>query len=303
MNRLALTEQARTQYLEAMGVDSYVPRWHLTNAAQSQHCELAVEVTTNPVTRNPTTKNPITRTANNTVPEDVQSDTQGSAQNAAQNTHLSKEQVTSLSEGLSSVLAELSDSNTKTRRSSPRPADEKKSEQNTSSQESIQSISDIQSQLAPASFNLGLWFTDTQIQILDSRQKGDALPTEALLSNMLLANGLMQTRLPPMETQVWPFPGALESERGWDAAHGMMVDFFQFRFKQSPARAILAFGEEAAKATLGPSINYEELCFSSKGTKHKDTPVIVLPALRTFLYEPALKSRVWSALELLRSAI
>lgn len=298
MNHLALTEQARTQYLEAMGVDSYVPRWHLTNAAQSQHCELAVEVTTNP-----TTKNPITRTANNTAPENVQSDTQGSASNTNTNTHLSNEQVTSLSESLSSVLAELSDSNTKTRRSSPRLADEKKSEQSASPQESIQSISDIQAQLAPASFNLGLWLTDTQIQILDSRQKGDALPTEAFLSNMLLANGLMQTRLPPMETQVWPFPGALESERGWDAAHGMMVDFFQFRFKQSPARAILAFGEDAAKATLSPSINFDELCFSSDGAKHKDISVIVLPSLRTFLYEPALKSRLWSALDSVRSVI
>ncbi len=300
-NERSIDEHRRAQYLDAMGLDTYVPRWVLPNALAPVACELGVEVGVEElrVVDKPETEERVEYHSSALSSEAV---TAGASESVGEEPAqpLSREQVSSLNEGLSSVLAELSGEAPKRE-----PRKIEALPESVSEEEVLKSVdlSDVAVAQEKAKFNLGLWFTDTKIQILDSRKEGDALPTEVFLSNLLLGNALIQNRLPAMETQVWPFPGASEGEQGWVAACAMMSDFFQFRFEQSPATAIFAFGEEAARVILGADFNYQDACFSSVPSDDYGIPVTVLPSLRDFLYQPELKRKLWSALSNTRSAI
>ena len=291
-----MNEQRRAHYLEAMGLDTYVPRWRLPNACSPVACELAFE---EPVPQTADSDKSLRAVTETGVASDVLSTDQARSPGSSLSSPLSNSLSRSLSKDLSNVLADLSGS--KTTRSSVLGDDANSADSVTQNASESASESGLGHEHAEAKFHLGLWYTDTGLQVLDSREEGDALPIEVFLSNVLVGNGLIHSALPPMETQNWPFPGALEKERTWKAACIMLSDFFQARFQHSPARAILAFGEDAAKSILGEDLDFAERRFSSCVSENYNLPVYILPALREFLYEPDLKRALWEAFSPLRS--
>lgn len=265
-----MNEAIRMQYLEAMGLDSYVPRVRLPNAPTPQRCELPVV--------SAAIASSAAAPANQSL--DV-ADTQSA-------TAIDNNALRTLSDGLNSVLADLGVKPKNTQVERP---------------EAVEAVNDeaILS-VEQAEFTLALWFIHgMDIQVVDTRNINDALPTDALLCSILRSVNSQFRALPQVEVQTWPFPGSAGGDNSWAAACSMMEDFFEHRFVKTQAKSILVFGIDAAKALLGEHIDFDALCYRCvKSAEPLGLPVIVLPSLRDLLYTPLSKKHLWSALAPLR---
>ncbi len=152
-----------------------------------------------------------------------------------------------------------------------------------------------------ANFVLNLWFSDKNIQVIDSRSRDDALPTATLLANILLVNGLLRMNLPAAEIQCWPLADHNIEDKSWAAAQSMMSDFLSARFSQKAPQALLLFGEAAVKAVLGEKSQFQSLCFTHHFSEEFSTPVYIFPSLKDILYSPDLKKPLWQAMHSLRT--
>ncbi len=152
-----------------------------------------------------------------------------------------------------------------------------------------------------AEFDLALWFTDTHLQIMDSRSKGDALPTSTLLSNLLIATGWLNTNLGAPEVQRWPIAGMDVPDQSWSAAASMIFDFLAVRHESKAPKAFLLFGKEAAQVILGAGFEFEECLYSITKSDRYSALALVLPSLRELLYEPRLKRNLWRSFNQLKS--
>lgn len=300
-----MNEYQRMQYLEAMGVDTFVPRLHLVNAKPSLQCEF----TTLPKASAISAEQPLTNLQGQADPE----------------TEFSSETVRSLNEGLSDVLSELS----LTTKPSNTPSNTLKSASTNSSSRAGADLDDplgarkatgsdditsakpagaelqattVDTPEVKAAFNLALWFTDTGFQVIDSREDNDALPTDALLSNILIMHGLLNTKLAAAEIQRWPIPGSTSTDQSWHAASSMLLEFLSFRFSQKKPTGFLIFGESAYKAVVNQDDSFESQVYQTIEMSAFSSRALILPALRDFLYEPNSKRALWASINAFRSA-
>ncbi len=267
------------QYLEAMGIDCYVPRFVLPQAKSSVACEL-----------------PVANDANMSPQESLSSTIElGSSSllptRKADEAKARPQPSSSISEVLSadkkpSVLGGRLESSADTSGSSQK-----------SPTSSIQSILDVVR--APSKeevrFALALWQVN-QIQVVDTRQPGDALPTDTLLSNILLSLGCLEGQLPRVERIEWPMVQTAE-DKSWKAAREMVQGFLDGRLLSKPVSHFLLFGQDACQAVLGEDKDYSEMCFHSAPIEDYEACAIVLPSLSEILRAPKLKARVWFALK------
>ncbi len=101
---------------------------------------------------------------------------------------------------------------------------------------------------APVRFSLALWHLG-RVQVIDSRRQGDALPTDTLLSNILQAVGCLDLNLPKAEMLHWPmverqqhggWPAAQEMVQGFlDGRLLARPVPYLFLFGDDAARAVL----------------------------------------------------------------
>jgi hypothetical protein len=148
----------------------------------------------------------------------------------------------------------------------------------------------------PVQFALSIWRPSPALMIIDSRHAGGALPTQALLENILHAKGLS---LPPRKPDIviWP-PAGMAPTPGWHSAREMLQAFLQARLEQQPAQYLWLMGESACHAVLadrpfqenlGLAVNLDALA----------SLAVVLPSLADMLQQPALKARTWAAIRAL----
>ena len=145
---------------------------------------------------------------------------------------------------------------------------------------------------ANVSFTLKCWQISTRLMVIDSHEPGAALPTAKLLQNMLAAAALLEVDLPGASTLVWPFPGADAMDRGWDAARQMICSFLAARYEQRPFSHLLLMGEAAQRGLEGWSESQE----FPVGVEPASMVLHLLPSLADILREPASKAGVWSTL-------
>ena len=145
----------------------------------------------------------------------------------------------------------------------------------------------------PVQFALSIWRPSPALMILDSRHAGGALPTHALLDNILRAKGLA-SRLSKPDVLIWP-PAGMAPMPGWDAAREMLQAFLQARLERQPAQYLWLMGESACSAvlagrsfadSLGLAINLDNLA----------SLAVILPSLAEMLQQPSLKARTWAAI-------
>lgn len=145
----------------------------------------------------------------------------------------------------------------------------------------------------PVQFALSIWRPSPALMILDSRHAGGALPTHALLDNILRAKGLA-SQLSKPDVLSWP-PAGMAPMPGWDAAREMLQAFLQARLERQPAQYLWLMGESACSAvltgrsfadSLGLAINLDNLA----------SLAVVLPSLADMLQQPSLKARTWGAI-------
>lgn len=267
-----MNEQRRMQYLDAMGIDMFVPRFVLPAAKSPTQCEL------------PVAKEPANQPSVASVLGDVSASLAHTPESSV-NTGSVSSVATSAASKASLAIVEQTDK-PKTRASQSA------------------AVSNILAELTAkpkpkpvARFYLQLWRVHTDLLVIDSRQPGQALPTEQLLTNLLTAYNQLGQGLTRAEKLQWPVVEDSTKDRSWPAAQEMVQSFLEGRLLSQPVKHILLFGKDAVRAVLG---DIEQL----KGTErcyHHPVDAFAcdaycMPSLGEILLTPSLKRDVWPLL-------
>lgn len=263
-----MDEQRRAVYLEAMGIEMFVPRYILPAATAPVQAPLPAPAT---------------------LAADVQPDESDSLQGAegAEN----PPGPTKVGGMVSGIIGELSGE--KSSRAQPR------AQQGAEPSSPAKRVLDVLEQPAPAEsihFSLNLWRVSERVLIIDSHQSRQALPTGALLSNILFAKGL-RVSLPRPEVLVWPMAGAAVGETGWPHACEMVQAFLKARCDRQPVRTIWLMGEAAYRAVFAGADDHGENIGKLRELGSLGASALVLPSLADILKSPALKAPVWQAVK------
>lgn len=244
----SLPELRRREYLQAMGITQFVPRWILPGARQSAQLEPPLE-----------------------PPPPVTAPAEEIAAPAAPR-------------ALETVVTGLVDTLVPARKGRPStagkplaPAEEKS----------------IDAAAAPH-FALSIWRPCAALMVIDTRPSGQALPTDALLHNILRAKGLAAA---PAAADVlrWP-PLAGQATDTWAAAREMTLAFLQARLELQPAAYLWLLGESAYRAVVAEVKPYSESLGQALNLESLGTLALVLPSLSDMLRQPQLKAITWSAI-------
>lgn len=272
-----MNERVRQEYLEALGVRSFAPRFLLVGAKAPVRCLLPVERTQAPVMDQlPPVSVPASQIAVDhaqqsavVAPPSANLDnvfpcTEGKSSNAAAKPSTSAEVVADL-------LAQTSVSD-------PQASDQR-----------------------AAVFSLSVWRASESIYCIDSRRPGDALPTERLLSNILLGIGAVTKPLPPVEIVNWPLVHT-NPDKSWAAARAMVKDFFDAKIlTTSPVGYFFLFGRDAVAAFTGlEGDQFDAQLFTRHQQKIFDAEVMLLPSLADILHHPEHKAHLWRLLQSVR---
>ena len=282
-----MNELTRMQYLDAMGIDMFVPTMRLSNAKVSVLCPLP--------------EAEILPSASNEALSDIGSNLSQAQPSADSPIKATSIVASSLSEATSpvavaNVLADLRGDAKPNRVPAPNPT--------VSSDEQAASPHALV-KLTPAKFTLGMWRVGTHLQVLDSRAEGDALPTDVLLRNILRAHDLLPQSMPSQEILHWPLPGVALSDTSWAAAHEMVMSFLEGRLLANPVTHFVLFGEDAFCALMGEAeaANFTDALYQTVAVDAFAADAIVLPSLRYLLNNPLEKKLLWPIMQLLSHRI
>lgn len=269
-----MNEHRRAQYLDALGIDSFVPRYVLPAALPPKLCEL-------PAGNEPSSARP---------QREDQAQQVGKVAGVSGVTDARPQAVVSIA----NILA-TSDSS----EPSLEPKITSSSVLDASASDALAPLlSDIKasvSTLPSARFSLALWRVG-QVQIIDARRPGEALPIHALLTNMLKAQGLLSTALPREEILNWPLVKN-GSDSSWAAARQMVEAFLEGHLQAHPISQFLLFGRDAYLAVLGAEPAFVERLYTRVNLAAFDAEALVMPSLTDILYRPELKRAVWVAMQ------
>lgn len=251
-----MNELQRMQYLEAMGVDMFVPRFILPHAPVPRRAQLpqSAEITGAPA------REPV-------VSEEME-------QRALPKHAAAVNRIVNLNFQTDSPQQVVGDSAAEKPVLPPKP------------------VSESPPAKEIARFSLALWRINSDVLVVDSRRPKAALPTESLLSNILFQLSLLKQPLPRAEFLNWPMAGG--NDHGWNAASEMARAFLEGRLLSNPVRYVVVMGSDAARALLqqdasesiGDKIRMETFAADA----------LVLPSLADILHQPELKKQVWQSL-------
>lgn len=141
-------------------------------------------------------------------------------------------------------------------------------------------------------FTLNLWRVSGSLLVIDTHQPRQALPTAALLCNILRAVG-QPAELPPGECLRWPIlPDACDLEDARD----MVGAFLASRIAAQPVEWIWIMGEAGYKACTSAEEAYERMLGRRLSLTEYGTAAVVLPSLAEMLIQPSLKRITWRAI-------
>lgn len=289
-----MNESQRMQYLEVMGIDTFVPRFLLSGAKASGVCELPVIA--EPITPEPNkalTSLGFTESVAPNVAAPLQPTLEAGNKGArSQSSGLERVSIG----GIVSSRPELG-----LGQEEQPQADNKKPDKPTLDLKSLVSAQVPKEQIR---FSLALWHVGN-LQVIDSRKRGDALPTDALLSNILSAFGCLESHLPKVEMLHWPMVETAK-DNGWSAAKEMVHGFLDGRLMAKPVSHILLFGQDAYHSVLGEANDIEgdeasflKAQFTAVQVEAFDATAIILPSLADILRHPESKRDVWRSLIIL----
>lgn len=262
-----MNERQRTQYLNHMGIDVFVPRWVLPAARVSEQAQLPTGVAQE-------------RTAISDSPAVEAADISLGGRDVQQR---SRPPEKTSDHAVSSIIDELS---AKTRIAAERqqPPEHKGVAPPVESRrgESV-------------AFSLSIWRVAERCWILDSRATKEALPTQGLLNNILLAKSW---RLADMKPEIlnWPMFDGPGYSGGWDAAREMVRAFLQARLEQYPVEYLWLMGEDAFAAIVGDIDGFASTLGDSVCPPGMNLKAVVLPSLADMLKQPDSKRVTWHAI-------
>ena len=145
-------------------------------------------------------------------------------------------------------------------------------------------------------FALTVWQVPGWLWI-DSRQSQQALPTDALLHNLLLALNIQE----PAKAEVinWPPVESPLQTQDWAEARDMLKNFLAPRLQ--PADRLILMGEAAYNACTQGPFDYAERLAEGLLPNPKN-PCLLAPSLAQILRQPELKAGLWQQLKQLQQA-
>jgi hypothetical protein len=259
-----MNELQRQHYLSALGVDTYMPRWHLPFAPISVLCELPVagvetssldklEVKTESVAV-PTYSQPVLKTISSDVSP------------------------------VDSLIGDMLDAK-KVLRSAAVAV----------------SAADILAQLdaKPVTiepFSLSIWRPLDGVMIVDSRNTKLALPTELLLNNILRSVFSNQALKPQEEVLRWPMIENSFAKRTLDDARIELQTWLSVQHEIRPVRQLWLLGGNATMYLLPETVTYIDVLFKSQSLNDLPINALVLPSLNELLQKPNAKQQLFSAI-------
>lgn len=298
-------ENSRHEYLSAMGIDSYMPRLVLVNAAESIQCDWPELEALEGVEGNTTPVN-LSEDSGIGINLEPSSNTAGSGFQGGETHHSATlEEKQQTAKAAQALLADFAADRKPD--ISPVLKDVVESKPALSAEPEPESVADEKPELvaAPAvRFSLTLWRCGSHV-ILDSRNTAKALPTDKLLLSMLIAIGLPLGNLPKPQVLNWPLELG-DADESAEAARQMLAVFMETLIQEPTEHWVLMGrdaqyllpvdtfeGSEAPQGfgeVLSPEALKNEHCFPSKS-------ILVLPSLVDMLENSGLKAVAWRALK------
>jgi len=152
-------------------------------------------------------------------------------------------------------------------------------------------------------FSLTIWRVSADLMVVDTRDLQQALPTERLLSNILIALGYQLPSLPKANVLKWPMIDNDLGGQGVEDARDMLHAFLDAELLLDPVKHLLLMGSAAATYILPPSHIYPEVIDSQLASANPiileslATPLVVTPSLVDILLDPSLKAQVWRLIQ------
>lgn len=269
------------QYLEAMGIDMYVPRWVLPGALPSRLAPLPYEADSAQSSE-----------AFATPPEGLVGgqeraqapDYHGSQQDSQATTEpgIGAEIASARVSGIMAQLGGTAKSKVQDRAEKIAPAPADTEDSGAEAETAVR-------------FTLNIWPVNPNLLVLDSHQPRRGLPTTQLLTNILFAKGVTAYHTAP-ETLIWPVALGMVGPTGWTAAREMVGEFLGSRLEARPVSYLWLMGEEAFRAVAPSSASYEQSLGQALALPQYDTLALVLPSLSDMLANPSLKAHTWAAI-------
>lgn len=272
-----MNELQRQTYLSALGVDTYMPRWHLPAAPVSVACAIPAFVS------------------------DVQSSAKF-AESAAESSiasvqphSIQKSPVADLSVNSAAPIGNLIGDIFETKKIA-KPVNK------------VTSAADILAQLEtkPVTiepFSLSIWRPLDGVMVVDSRNTKLALPTELFLNNILRTMFYGQPIKTQEEVLRWPMIENSFAKRTIADARNELQTWLSVQHEIRPIRYLWLMGENAATFLLADSATYNASLYSVTALAESSIQTVILPSLNELLQKPTAKQHVYSALRQYHSVI
>jgi len=259
-----MNELQRQHYLSALGVDTYMPRWHLPVAPMSVGCELPALVQEQASEVSEVTYDLLNVSSKLSAPktkESVESPVQ--ANNVLNDIFELKKAATPKSQPVSAadILAQLN--------SKPANID---------------------------AFSLSIWRHVDGLMIVDARNSKLALPTELLLNNILNSFFLGQLLQVQEEVLRWPMIENSFTKRTENDARVELQTWLSVQQEIRPIKYLWFMGSNAATYFLPEQISFTSSVFQSIPLIDSTINALILPSLNEVLQNPILKKKIFSAI-------
>lgn len=282
-----MNEVQRLQYLDAMGIDTYMPRWVLPNAPAAVLCE------------------PVTLQSN--LGEAAVADTD-QVSGVGNRAHKLSTRMAARVDDVLSIVSTSSPANSGQEVMPLKENHETAVPQSGATSEMTVRID------ADVRFSLSFWRISDEVLVVDSRHSELALPTESLLGNILLALGHNTPIIPRAEVISWPMFENVSAPQGEAAAREAIAAMLEGMLEFHPIKYCLLMGEEAGYFVL-PAESILALPQSEHSSRAEvfslclgktfplaslNATAIIVPSLAAMLQEPGLKAVTWKSIQPLR---
>ena len=269
-----MNELQRQVYLSALGVDTYMPRWHLPFAPVSVACEL-----------------PKFAHAENVTNEKIFNESNFSAANSPVNItslispslkhNVVDGQVTPINSLIKDIITSKKPNKSESLVSQP-----------------VAALSESKSVFEPAieAFSLSVWRPIEDMMIVDSRNNKLALPTDALLKNVFRQ---MFPQIPAtFKEEVLRCPMIENSftKRTADDARAELQTWLSVQCEIKPVKYLWLMGANAFMYLIANDNDKQQNLWHSISLVGTNVQALILPSLNELLIDPALKKYFFSAI-------
>jgi len=262
-----MNEFHRQIYLSALGVETYMPRFHLPYAPIPVACEIkSVEVA---------------------LPSSAQPDSLVEQVTPVIQPRIQVNRSSSVAQDISpvgSLVGNIFDV----------PKVPKAAAQSISAADILSQLASKPVTIDP--FNLSIWRPFDGLMIVDSRNTKLALPTELLLNNILRAFFSNQVFKLQEEVLRWPTIENSFAKRSAADARNELQTWLSVQHEIRPIDYLWLMGANAATYLFPEDFSYGENVYQSISLKDSAIKALIVPSLNELLQKPSTKKQLYLAL-------